>query len=88
MITVVLSDGIIIGKNLVSEKGGKGVISQSWLSLASRLSPKLQLQGSGIIDFKGINSQLQIVQFQGIICKLSCSHKPAGTGGLIQNSLK
>lgn len=75
-------------KKLVSERGEKGTISESWLSLASRPSLKQQLQGSGIIDFKGINSQLQIVQFQGIICKLSCSHKPAGTGGLIQNSLK
>ena len=74
-------------KKLVSERGEKGTISESWLSLASRPSPKQQLQESGIIDFKGINSQLQIVPFQGIICKPSCSHKPAGTGGLIQNSL-
>jgi len=64
------------------------MISESWLSLASRPSLKQQLQGSGIIDFHGINSQLQIVQFQGIICELSSSHTPAGTGGLIQNSLK
>lgn len=64
------------------------MISESWGSLASRPSPKQQLQGSGIIDFEGINSQLLIVQFQGIICKLSCSHTPAGTGGLVQNSLK
>lgn len=64
------------------------MVSESWVSLASRPSPKQQLQGAGIIDFEGINSQLQIVQFQGIICKLSCSHTPAGTGGLVQNSLK
>lgn len=64
------------------------MISESWGSLVSCPSPKQQLQGSGIIDFEGINSQLQIVQFQGIICKLSCSHTPAGTGGLVQNSLK
>lgn len=88
MITVVLSAGVIIEEVLFQRAEEKGMISQSWLSLASRPSPKQQLQGSGIIDFKGINSQLQIVQFQGIICKPSCSHKPAGTGGLIQNSLK
>lgn len=87
MITVVLSAGIII-ENLASERGGKGMVSESWVLLASRPSPKQQLQGAGIIDFEGINSQLQIVQFQGIICKLSCSHTPAGTGGLVQNSLK
>lgn len=59
------------------------MISESWLSLASHPSLKEQLQGLEIIDFKGINSQLQIVQFQGIICKPSWSHKPAGTEGLI-----
>lgn len=63
------------------------MISESWVSLAIHPSPKEQLQGLGIIDFKGINSQLQIVQFQSIICKPSWSHKPAGTGGLILNSL-
>lgn len=87
MITVVLSAGIII-ENLVSERGEKGMISESWISLASRPSPKQQLQGAGIIDFEGINSQLQVVPFQGIICKPSCSHTPAGTGGLVQNPLK
>lgn len=76
------------GKKLVSEKEKEGTISESWLSLASHPSAKQQLQGSGIIDFKGINSQLQIVPFQGIICKLSCSHKPAGAEDLIQNCLK
>lgn len=91
MITFVLSAGIIRGRGgekLVSERGGRGTISESWLSLARHPSLEQQLQGSGIIDFKGINSQPQIVPFQGIICNLCCSHKAAGTGGLTQNSFK
>lgn len=76
------------GGSLFQRGEEEGQFQKVGSSLARHPSPEQQLQGSGIIDFKGINSQPQIVPFQGIICNLCGSHKAAGTGGLTQNSFK